>query len=101
MTRMRKMKNKTYKRYLDYLKDNPERYWFKRRLYGWGWTPATWEGWLTLLIFVVATVYSVQEAVRGTMSYWIILVVLVAILITIGAWKGERPGGQWGIKKKN
>src|SRR5262245_12007807 len=39
-------------RYIRYLKDNPEQYWFKRRTYGWGWVPATWQGWLTLLIFL-------------------------------------------------
>jgi hypothetical protein len=30
-----------FKRQLDYLRNNPQRYWFKRKLYGWGWTPAT------------------------------------------------------------
>lgn len=29
---------------VEYLKDNPEGYWFKRKLYGWGWTPAKWQG---------------------------------------------------------
>jgi hypothetical protein len=33
---------KLFKEYTDYLKDNPQGYWFKRKLYGWGWTPARW-----------------------------------------------------------
>ena len=28
------------KEYIAYLKDNPQGYWFKARLYGWGWAPA-------------------------------------------------------------
>ena len=27
------------KEYIAYLKDNPQGYWFKARLYGWGWVP--------------------------------------------------------------
>ncbi len=25
------------KKYLNYIKDNPEHYWFKAKIYGWGW----------------------------------------------------------------
>lgn len=32
-----------FKNYLDYIRDNPHGYWFKRKLYGWGWTPVTWQ----------------------------------------------------------
>lgn len=41
-----------FQQYFRYLKDNPEGYWFKRKLYGWGWTPATWQGWVTLVAFL-------------------------------------------------
>lgn len=34
------------KEYLEYLKDNPKHLWFKRKLYGWGWVPVRWQGWL-------------------------------------------------------
>ena len=27
--------------------------WFRRKLYGWGWTPCTWEGWLVILVWVI------------------------------------------------
>ena len=40
-------------KYLSYLRDNPEKLWFKRKLYGWGWTPVTWQGWLVLGVYVV------------------------------------------------
>jgi len=31
--------------YIEYVRDNPRRYWFKRKLFGWGWTPVTRQGW--------------------------------------------------------
>lgn len=40
------------KDHIDYLKDNPEGYWFKRKLYGYGWTPARPAGWLTLFVYL-------------------------------------------------
>lgn len=40
------------KNYINYLKDNPSGYWFKRKLYGWGWTPATWQGWIITCIYI-------------------------------------------------
>jgi hypothetical protein len=40
-------------RYIRHLKDNPEQYWFKRKAYGWGCVPATWQGWLTLGVFFI------------------------------------------------
>ena len=41
------------KEYRAYLKDNPKGYWFKRKLYGWGWTPAKWQGWCLTLLYSV------------------------------------------------
>jgi hypothetical protein len=29
--------------------------WFRRKSFGYGWTPASWEGWLATALFVLAT----------------------------------------------
>ena len=26
--------------------------WFKRKTYGYGWTPATWQGWLIIAVWI-------------------------------------------------
>ncbi|HEV7288327.1 hypothetical protein [Sphingomonas sp.] len=31
-------------------------YWFAPKLFGWGATPVTWQGWLTMLVFIPAIV---------------------------------------------
>ncbi len=94
--------------YIDYLKDNPERYWFKRKIYGWGWTPATVEGWVVLIIFLGLIIlnfyrlgmnaYSSDDTVR---LFFIQTLVLVFILLAICYKKGEKPKWQWGLPKKD
>jgi hypothetical protein len=39
--------------YIEYLKNNPKGYWFKRKLCGWGWVPVKWQGWFVLLVWVI------------------------------------------------
>ena len=31
------------RQYIQYLKDNPQGYWFRRKLFGWGWVPVKWQ----------------------------------------------------------
>ena len=95
-----------FKEYINYLKDNPNRYWFKRKLYGWGWTPATWQGWLVLLVYVVAiSLFSFtidkNSSVSEIMFTFVLPIVLLTIaLIRICYKKGEKPKWQWGIPKE-
>ena len=91
-------------RYTRYLKNNPERYWFKRKLYGWGWTPATWQGWVTLAVFIVLIVFNFNRIDSGSHSGSDTLInfipetaVLVAILLAICYLTGEKPRWQWGL----
>ncbi|USN45567.1 MAG: hypothetical protein H6502_00335 [Candidatus Woesearchaeota archaeon] len=90
----------TFKKYLSYLQDNPKGYWFKRKLFGWGWTPATWQGWLILLLFVVyafvvARKFAFQQNSSVFLSY---LFLGVALLIIVAYVKGEKPRWQWGLR---
>lgn len=95
------------KTYIEYLKDNPEGYWFKRKLYGWGWTPATREGWAVMLVFIVAVVLI---AIRGESltsesavfkEVFAPIFFLVFILIYIAFRTGEKPCWMWGFPKKS
>lgn len=94
------------KEYADYLKDNPEGYWFKRKLYGWGWVPARWQGWLTIAIYVALVlflVFRIDENVsleELACQHLGPLLVLTIALIFICYKKGEKPSWQWGLKKE-
>jgi len=89
-----------FRKYVEYLKDNPNHYWFKRKLYGWGWTPATLQGWLVTLVYILLLVTSVfilrgKSAINATL-FVVSLVILTSIFIFIACKKGEKPRWQWG-----
>lgn len=94
------------KEHLDYLKDNPHHYWFKAKLYGWGWVPATWQGWLVILVYLILlTLLGLTLDETSSAREVIFLFVLPVILLTITLIRicyrtGEKPRWQWGPPKK-
>ncbi len=93
--------------YIEYLKDNPNGYWFKRKLYGWGWTPASWQGWavtllyLALLIGLALTIDESAPANELALMLFLPLILLTATLIAICYKTGEKPKWTWGLPKKD
>lgn len=93
-----------FKKYLDYLKDNPEGYWFKRKLYGWGWTPATWQGWLVTALYITfiflfaMTIDENSSDKEAIFTFVLPLIILTITFISIAYKKGEKPRWQWGKK---
>jgi len=92
--------------YIAYLKDNPEGYWFKAKLYGWGWTPATWQGWLVLVVYVTlivadfARIEATSQSENDTLFIFLPRMALFTILLVyISYKKGEKPRWQWGLPK--
>ena len=89
------------KKYIEYLKDNPEGYWFKRKLYGWGWAPVKWQGWLVILValgFVFFGIY-IGETDDAPGAALLGVLLMVAIILYFGYKKGEKPCWQWGPPK--
>jgi hypothetical protein len=80
--------------------------WFRARSYGWGWTPASIEGWLVLALFLVLTVASTLIFVtriraaadwRLVTALFILWMALLAGILMVIAWAtGERPRWRWG-----
>lgn len=94
-----------WKEYIEYLKDNPEGYWFKCKLYGFGWTPARPAGWITLggyLVFLLGVMLYVKSFGGGAeISTQIIAVIVGAtVLLSVIMWRtGEPLKWQWGRKQ--
>ncbi len=76
--------------------------WFKRKLYGWGWTPATWEGWVITVFYILSVIFFIADmdtassAVEVAVNLGIPVVVLTVIFLLIAFKTGERPRWQWG-----
>jgi hypothetical protein len=76
--------------------------WFKRRLFGWGWTPITWQGWSVvagyiLLVLAFALTIDDQSPTKEVVFTFLLPVaILTAALIRICYKKGEKPHWQWG-----
>jgi hypothetical protein len=80
--------------------------WFKRKRYGWGWTPATWEGWgvlLAYLVIVFANVYRLERIFQDSpeaLTYFIPQTFLITFILILICYKtGEKPRWQWGEKE--
>lgn len=80
--------------------------WFRRKTYGWGWTPITWEGWLVTLVVVVIPILirltaKAMELEKSTQYFytWASVPILLMALILICFRFGEKPKWQWGVKR--
>lgn len=90
------------KEYVGYLRDNPEGYWFKRKLYGWGWVPVRWQGWAVLAVsiaFVALGIY-VGDTDDAPGAAGLGLIIALALTFGFGYWKGEKPRWQWGLSEE-
>jgi hypothetical protein len=83
--------------------DSQRTYWFRAKSYGWGWVPATWQGWVILIAFIaliVGNVYRIDSRSHSASDTLIQAVPesIFLILILIGiCWRtGERPQWRWG-----
>lgn len=88
---------------------NQKKIWFKAKQYGWGWYPATWQGWVSVLVYVMLIIPApyviLRDIPQGTTPppLAIVLVLLwygflTSALLTVCFKKGERPRWRWGGK---
>jgi hypothetical protein len=90
--------------YKAYLQNNPEGYWFKRKLYGFGWIPATTQGWGVLgvyVFFIIGLSLWAESNVADSQSVTHVIapMLLVTLLLLVIIYKtGEPLKWQWGNK---
>lgn len=79
--------------------------WFRAKTYGWGWTPASVEGWLVMGAFLVgvgADVFVLRQRLLAAshdtawIGFFAVLALLVAALCAVCRVTGERPRWHWG-----
>ena len=79
-----------------------QKLWFKAKDYGWGWYPATWQGWLSILIFTVLVALPAfiwqSDIKRNLFGYILYTMLMSSLFIFLCFRKGERPQWRWGDK---
>lgn len=69
-------------------------YWFRPKRYGFGATPATWQGWLAVLLMIVPAALLANLAQHGRPAFLVLLVPLVLGYLWLVAVKTD-GGWHW------
>ena len=83
---------------------NDRKYWFKRKRYGWGWTPVTWQGWalvagvigVALLAAFLMPADPKDTTVWQVIGYFGVMALSVATIFYFGYKHGPEPKWRWG-----
>ena len=82
--------------------------WFRAKRYGWGWYPIRWQGWVVILIYVVALLKSglyfnawTHSGSDFLINFSIPFIILTILLLIVCYTKGEYPHWSWGNSKKD
>jgi MFS superfamily sulfate permease-like transporter len=67
-------------------------YWFAPKLFGWGATPVTWQGWLVTAVFVVVLI-GISRGLEGP-ARWLSLLLAIVGFTTI-IWRKTDGGWRW------
>ncbi len=85
------------------IKEPNKELWFKSKTYGWGWVPATWQGWLIVLGYVLVMILlsldmsnDTQPNTESLINFIVPFIVGTILLLYICYKKGEKPRWRWG-----
>ena len=77
--------------------------WFRAKIYGYGWYPCAWQGWIIVATYVLLVLYlfrtvdvdshSVSDTLIGV---FVPFITLSLLLIAICYKTGEKPRWRWG-----
>lgn len=96
-----------FRRFIRYYRDNPQGYWFKRKIFGWGWMPVTWQGWAVIGLWLLAVTFFAGTLDENSsprevaFMFFLPILFLTVLMIRICYKKGEKPGWQWGLPEED
>lgn len=79
--------------------------WFRRKTYGWGWTPITWQGWTVTFVFIaipllvkyIMKILDYSKFIQNFALFATLPLVLVGLTVVCLRY-GEKPRWQWGVR---
>lgn len=83
-----------------------KKYWFKRRRFGYGWVPVTWQGWSVIAAYLAVVLGGAltlsdvpeNEFTKEVGIFLVIIFIATAALIRITLLTGPKPKWRWGKK---
>jgi len=81
--------------------DDPQKFWFPAKRYGWGWgLPTAWQGRVVFGIFFVLVGAGAVVLLpgRSPVAFVVYCILLNLLLVAVCWFKGERPRWRWGDK---
>jgi hypothetical protein len=80
--------------------------WMKRRRYGWGWIPTTWQGWLFVVLQIGVLFFAAlqlppkpaQPSEGQLVKLFIIVGLVVTSLALVSSRTAPKPHWRWGKK---
>jgi len=64
--------------------------WFGERKYGWGFRPITWQGWVSVLVLILAIALDAMY-LTNTIFFIPVLIATVFIFLIVSMLKSENP----------
>ncbi len=91
------------------MSDERKKYLMKRRRYGYGWIPVTWQGWLFLvlqaaIVVVAATALPAKQAqptIGELVHFFLIVGFAIASLVLVSIQTSPSPKWRWGKKSSD
>lgn len=79
-----------------------QKYWFKAKSFGYGWTPCSREGWIVMIAYTIAIILigirTKDQLAEGKVANFLIWIFGLTIILIIIAYKtGEKPKWRWGF----
>ncbi|MBP6005318.1 hypothetical protein KA531_00190 [Candidatus Saccharibacteria bacterium] len=79
-------------------------FWFKRKRYGYGWVPATKQGWIIIISYISIVILggisiedqSDNQLTAEVLTYLLLVFLATILVIAISYKKGPRPKWRWG-----
>lgn len=88
--------------------DGEMKHWFKRKRYGYGWVPVTWQGWLVTTIYagiiILGGLFLNREAKpvsENLLVFFTVLIVATGILFTVTHYSAPSAKWRWGKKQSD
>lgn len=88
------------------MENSNKKIWFRRKRFGLGWYPITWQGWVTLFVYVVLMIFNAMQSSNqhsgsdASFAFAVPLVLFTTALIIVCYHKGEAFKLQWGRDTK-